>query len=126
MGGRAKVLVVDDDGDLRAFYAEVLRGSYHVAAAEDGLDGLEQVDRSHFDVVLLDFVMPRMGGAEFASELRRRGIIIPIILCSSTPGIEVEAGRMGARHFCPKPCGPSQLLELIASAIDWSRVETDS
>lgn len=126
MGGRAKVLVVEDDADLRAFYAMVLRGSYDVTGAEDGLDALECVEQCRFDMVLLDLNMPRMGGAEFAIELRRRGVAIPIILCSATPGIEVEAERMGARHYCQKPCARARLLELVASAIDWQRVQGES
>lgn len=78
--GRAgKILVVEDDVDLRILYTETLRGSYHVSAAEDGVDGLEQLGRSRFDLVLLDLMMPRMGGAEcecFCLELEPLTILV--------------------------------------------------
>lgn len=113
----ARVLVVEDDADVRDFYDEALRDSYDVSLAEDGIRGLEQIDKAQFDVVLLDMMMPRMSGPEFASELRRRGIRIPIILCSAMPGVEVEAGRIGAGHYCQKPCALARLLELVGIAL---------
>src|SRR5574337_229986 len=60
---KGKVLVVDDDKNLRALCSEVLSiAGYEVDAAKDGMDGLEMISRNEYDLVLTDINMPRLDG----------------------------------------------------------------
>jgi CheY-like chemotaxis protein len=66
----ASVLVIDDDGDVRGFIAEALADQhYRVRSAADGKSGLKAIADERPDLVVLDFVMPEMSGAEVASRI---------------------------------------------------------
>jgi CheY-like chemotaxis protein len=69
----ASILIVDDDPDVRGFMAEALADQqYRVREAADGKSGLEAYDEERPDLVVLDFVMPEMSGAEVATEILAR------------------------------------------------------
>jgi PAS domain S-box-containing protein len=68
----ASVLVIDDDPDVRAFIVESLREQgYDVRQASDGAEGLAEVGRGAPDLVIVDFIMPGLSGAEVASRIRK-------------------------------------------------------
>jgi len=69
----ASVLVIDDDPDVRAFIAETLEEQgYRVRQASDGRGGLKQFEREKADLVIVDFIMPEMSGAEVARKIRAK------------------------------------------------------
>jgi CheY-like chemotaxis protein len=69
----ASVLVIDDDPDVRGFIAETLEEQgYRVRQAGDGREGLKQFDREKIDLVIVDFIMPEMSGAEVARKIRAK------------------------------------------------------
>lgn len=69
----ASVLVIDDDPDVRGFIADALEEQgYIVRHAADGCEGLAQLDREKPDLVIVDFIMPEMSGAEVARKIRRK------------------------------------------------------
>jgi len=71
MGQRASILVVDDSPTILKVVGGILaRGGFAVETAKDGVAGIEMVRARPFDLVLLDFVMPRMNGYQFCRELR--------------------------------------------------------
>ncbi len=66
-----KVVVIDDDSDLRFLYQNKLeRGGIEVAVASDGAEGLEVIKRCRPDIILLDLLMPVMSGSEMLARLR--------------------------------------------------------
>lgn len=68
------ILVVEDDENARKLMMTVLeQNGYSAIPAHDGVDALEVMDRTHVDLVLLDVMMPRMDGYEFARTLREAG-----------------------------------------------------
>jgi CheY-like chemotaxis protein len=70
---KTRVLLVEDDPQVRDFMAEALRFlRFHVEVAEDGLVALEHLAAAHFDVVLTDHRMPRLGGPGLVRALRTR------------------------------------------------------
>jgi CheY-like chemotaxis protein len=82
----ARVLVVDDDPDVRTVLGRMLeRAGYRVTEAEHGRDALDRIAQSPPDLVLLDLMMPEMDGFEFLDELRRgeRGRGIPIVVITA-------------------------------------------
>lgn len=89
-GYRFKVLVVDDDPLVRLIAQEMLeQAGFVVCVAEDGLRGVEALAREHFDVVLLDMLMPEKEGLETLMEIRMRWPAVRVIAISG-------GGRIGA------------------------------
>jgi len=81
--GRATVLVVDDDPDVRAFLADSLESlGYEPILAEDGNAALRTLDRIVPEAMILDFAMPGMNGAEVARRARKRLPVLPIVFAS--------------------------------------------
>jgi CheY-like chemotaxis protein len=81
-----EILLIDDDLSMRAFAARVLTDHGHrVREATDGVIGLSRVAEQAPDLVLVDFVMPRMNGYHFLKALEQKGLIpeVPVILMSS-------------------------------------------
>ncbi len=123
-GGNERVLVVEDDADVREFVVEVLRESgYHVTPAVDGVHALEIADRAHFDVVVSDVVMPRIGGLEFVPRMRRAQPNARVLLMSgyAADSEHVEEHLAGADGFLPKPFTPSALALKLRSVLDSPR-----
>jgi DNA-binding NtrC family response regulator len=125
MEARARLLVVDDDPAL----SDVVRRHLstqpvevtNVASGGDALDSVRQAhkDGRPFDVVLLDFYMPGMGGIEALQALRAQGSDARVILTSGRePGdAAVEAMRHGAFDFIGKPLNPAELRLRIERAL---------
>jgi CheY-like chemotaxis protein len=113
------VLVIDDDADVRRFLVDSLEAlGYEVEAAADGLDGLAALDRAAPDLVVLDYAMPGMTGAEVAKAARARRPGLPIVFASGysdTAAIEAVLGA-GA-PVLRKPFGVDQLSEAISEAL---------
>lgn len=108
-----KVMIVDDDPDIREEIAAALvREGYEVAEAGDGVEALTAIDVSVPALVLLDMMMPRMNGNEFLEAVAQRPELgeIPIVVVSAYPG-EV---RRGARKIMPKPISLNALLDVVA------------
>ncbi|MGC6486917.1 MAG: ATP-binding protein [Planctomycetota bacterium] len=117
--GDATVLLVEDQDEMRATVAQMLRRiGYEVLEACSGEQGLERFDahRDSLAAVLTDAVMPGIDGLEMAAELRRRGCDVPIVLMSGY----FERQRSGASQpdsgldaFLPKPVGLKDLSAVL-------------
>ena len=112
---RARVLVVEDEGDLRQPLAELLAGAgYEVDTAANGLDALRSARSAPPDVIVLDLMMPVMNGWEF---LRARGAdprlaAIPVVVTSAALGAAPDAS-----HFMGKPFDVDVLLRLLGRLV---------
>lgn len=79
-----KVLVVDDEENIRLLYKEELEDEgYEVSVAANAKEALELVDQEHPDLVTLDIKMPGMDGIEYLTLLKEKNSEIPVILCSA-------------------------------------------
>ena len=124
-GPRKKILTVDDVDENRAVVANMLRPlGFEVIEAATGRDGLEMAQRQRPDLILMDIVMPEMGGLEATRYLRQLEVLkeVPIIaLSASVSGIDSEKSLMaGANAFLPKPVDLDKLLGQIAT---WLQLE---
>lgn len=125
-----RVLVVEDDPAYRQLHAELLRSSgYLIETAEDGQAGLEKVLASRPDVVLTDWVMPKMDGVTLCrlikgnEELRSTYVII-----LSTRGetvAKVTGLDFGADEYLVKPVDPNELLARVRSGLRLRRALTE-
>jgi CheY-like chemotaxis protein len=109
------ILLVEDDSDLRVAMVTLLEAEgFEVVTANDGLMGLQQLERSRLPcLVLLDWWLPLLSGNEFLSRLRsdpvRRGVPVVVLTASEAmPPARVEG-------FLRKPFSVSRLLELVYS-----------
>lgn len=116
-----RVLVVDDDADIRDLVALKLQASGLVVdTAGDGISGLEKASQGNFDAIVLDVMMPGMSGIDVVQALRSAGNQTPIILLTAkTQEYDVEAGfNAGANDYVSKPFSPRELLARVNALIN--------
>jgi len=114
----ASVLVIDDDPDVRAFIAETLEEQgYRVLQASDGRDGLRQLDAGKVDLVIVDFVMPEMSGADVAKKIRAKLSDQPILFVSGYSETEAVKRTAPDAPLLAKPFRPDALHKAVRSAI---------
>jgi CheY-like chemotaxis protein len=113
MAGRASILVVEDDTDLRDCVREELEDAgFHVSTAGNGREGLELLDRGHRPcLILLDLMMPVMTGYEFLAELRGRDADIPVVVMSAY--LDPAAVLEHVSETLPKPFRHMDLLAVV-------------
>jgi two-component system response regulator QseB len=110
---RARLLLVEDDADLRAMLAELLTDNgYAVKAAADGQRGLHLGLTQNFDVLLLDRRLPVVGGMDLLAGLRSRGVTTPVLMLSAIAQAadRVEGLDAGAEDYLGKPFDVDELL----------------
>ena len=118
MGAR-RVLIVDDDPDIRALLMSVLADDgYDAAAASNGREALELLDRWSADLVVLDLMMPVMDGWTFAQRMReKKSEPVPIVILSAATDLKRHAATIGAAGLIPKPFDLDTLLPIIERAV---------
>jgi DNA-binding response OmpR family regulator len=117
--GPARVLIVEDDDDLRGMIGSaVADAGYAAVEAADGAAALEACEERDPDVVLLDLNMPRLGGEGFAEAYRRgRGQAKIIVMSGTASGGEISA-RLRAAAFLSKPFDLESLMGAVNRALD--------
>lgn len=118
-GGRPRILVVDDEQEVRAVVADSLAAldfeAESVASGAEALAALA-VDPDRFDCVLTDAVMPEMSGSELAATIAREHAGIPVVLMSGYAG---TGGAGGPRtSYLQKPFTLDELEDAVRSALD--------
>ena len=115
-----RLLVIDDSRESRDFLEELLRGQgYRVLTARDGKEGLTRARKEFPDLILVDMQMPEMTGLEVIEVLHDEGRDIPIIFLTvhGSEALAVQAFRLGARDYIPKPYAPEVILESVERAL---------
>jgi len=116
----AKILVVDDDPNMRQLLDILLRNAgYEVQTAEDGVVGGYGVLRNRPDLIISDVNMPHLDGFEFIAALRAdRGLhSIPVIFLTSQEEGEIRGKELGAVGYLPKPVRADRLLSVVAANV---------
>jgi CheY-like chemotaxis protein len=112
---RAKVLVVDDDPDIRLTLRQVLCDEgFAVLEAKNGLEALESVADQDPDIVLLDLMMPIVTGWDVLKTLRNARKNLPVVILSAFP-VGDDDGSDGTIDYVPKPISLARLLQLLAT-----------
>ncbi len=120
----ARVLLVDDDRDVRATTALILEAiGYSIVEADSGTEALRLIDEQGimFDLLLTDVVMPEMNGADLASEVRSRLPAIPIIFISGYADPAALAGRQTLHPLIRKPFRATDLAQAIELSLSDAR-----
>lgn len=115
--GKWRVLVVDDDQNVRFLVRSTLEPTYEVVEARDGLDALEKVDRAEPDLIVLDIMMPLMDGFQTCESIRKNpkyNNITVLFLSALTGQADIKKGyTKGANLFLTKPFDPARLKRNI-------------
>ena len=118
---RARILLADDNADMREYVEKLLHDRYEVVTAPDGQSALESVRQKQPDLVLADVMMPRLDGFGLLQALRAEEDLqtIPIILLSARAGEEsrIEGLRAGADDYLIKPFSARELLARVESQL---------
>ena len=105
--GKRTILVADDELINREILSEMLKDEYHVLTAEDGEEAYEIIKNNSttISLILLDLIMPRMGGLELLSLIKNKDKLsgIPVIVLTTDQESEVVSLNTGASDFIPKP-----------------------
>ncbi len=101
-----KILIVDDEKDIGAFLGKGLKAQAHtVDLAYDGEKGSLLARSGHYDLIVLDYNLPKMNGAEVLAEIRREGIEAPVLALTVNAELEKkgEMFKKGADDYLTKP-----------------------
>jgi DNA-binding response OmpR family regulator len=121
-----RILVVDDDRELRSNLREILSGAgYQVDEAASGKEAVDKSTAEDFDIILLDLIMPRMSGADVLMELRKVAPRSRVIMITAFATIEnaVDAIKRGASDYISKPFKIDELITRIRRVLEEASFE---
>src|ERR1700716_206305 len=126
-----KILIVEDEENERSGLAELVSSwGFRVDTARDGVEGLEKATQWTPSIVITDLKMPRMGGIELLGRLAEEAQTIAVVLVTAQGTIDsaVQAMRMGAYDYIPKPIDTNRLRTILtnASALLGTRAELEA
>lgn len=123
-----RILVVDDEKRIRDACHTMLSGDgFEVALAENGFAGLKKIEEEHFDIILLDLMMPGMRGIDLLTHVKSKHPDTLVIVITGYATLEhaIEAMKKGAFDFISKPFAPQDLRSVTGKAIEYLRTLED-
>jgi DNA-binding response OmpR family regulator len=117
MSSRRRILIVEDDEDLRSLFRIALTlAGYDVEEAGDGLEALRHIDNSPPDLVVLDLILPFVGGAVVQQEIATHVFTkdIPVVIIT---GSGKDLSELGVACVLRKPVMPEELVRTVASCL---------
>ncbi len=126
----ARVLLADDNADMRAYLRDLLSPGYVVQAVADGEQALTAASRERPDLILADIMMPRLDGLALLKALRANDALrdIPVILLSARAGEEarVEGLDAGADDYLVKPFSARELLARVGALLELTTIRREN
>lgn len=119
-----KILLIEDEASIRAVLKDILLDQkelkLEVDEARDGVEGLQMLEATAYDLAFCDIKMPKMDGMEVLEKAKQKNIACPFIMISAhgTTEMAVDAIRMGAYDFLQKPPDLNRLLITVRNALD--------
>ncbi len=127
-GARARVLLADDNADMRGYLQRLLQPGYQVTAVADGQEALDAIRAQPFDLVISDVMMPGLDGLQLVGELRAnsRTPDLPVLLLSARAGQEaaIEGLEAGADDYLVKPFSSAELLARVRATVELARLRS--
>lgn len=131
MTGAPRILIADDDADLREILRAVLEpAGYAVSEASDGERAVRSVQEAPPDLVILDYMMPRLSGPQVCERLRRDLLLrhLPVIMLTGKAEVQdkVHGINAGADDYLVKPFEPKELLARVQMVLRRTRQGLDA
>jgi two-component system nitrogen regulation response regulator NtrX len=119
----SKILIIEDEASIRRVLTKILseeNDTYQVEEAEDGVQGLEKIKNTDYDLVLCDIKMPKMDGGELLEAVKKIKPEIPMVMISGHGDMEtaINTMRLGAFDYISKPPDLNRLLNTVRNALD--------
>ncbi len=127
--GKAKILVVDDDGSIRrVIRMDLEKAGYIVYTAYNGIEGLEMVKEVEPDLIISDIEMPKMDGVEFYEKLRTEDTSIPFIFLTGSSDEErkISVLKLGVDGYLTKPFSKKELIVRVESLLEKAKKITQN
>jgi len=115
-----RILVVEDEEALCMTLGDRLRNEgYHVDFANDGAEGFQMLQRGHFDLAIIDLMLPIRSGLDLCNDARRAGFHIPIIMLTAKSQVtdKIVGLKMGADDYVCKPFDTAELMARIEAQL---------
>ena len=126
---KKKILIVDDEPNVRRLSRTILSKNFDVVEAEDGKQAIESANTQQPDVILMDMMMPKMDGLTACHAIKKDPATksIPVIMVTAI-GFELNiklSQQMGATAYVTKPFAPKELLDKIQQILATPEVQVD-
>ena len=123
-----RILVVEDNADMRELFCTVLSDSgYACFPAADGLEALEIMDREYIDLIVADIMMPGMDGYELTRSLREAKMDLPILMVTAKDQFDdMQKGfRVGADDYMIKPINVRELVLRVEALLRRAKIQSE-
>jgi len=120
-----KILVVDDEAGMREFLQIMLeKMGFEVVASPSGEDAINRLENSHFDLIICDLKLPKIGGMEVLRKSKEINPEVPVIMITAfgSPESAVEAMKLGAYDYITKPFKLDEIQLVINKALEKARL----
>ncbi len=121
-------MIVEDDANQRKLMSAVLEQyGYNVIQATDGIDALDQLDKKHVDLIILDIMMPRMDGFELTETLRQSGCNLPILMVTAkqSPVDKRKGFIIGTDDYMTKPVDEEEMVLRVGALLRRSKIVSE-
>ncbi len=122
-----KILIVEDDEAIGQLILSSLKAEgYHCTWAGDGRQGADLAEAEHYDLALLDIMLPEIDGYELLEYIRPMGTPVIFLSARGTPGDRIRGLKLGADDYLSKPFQMGELLARVEAVLRRSRREDDT
>ena len=124
-GEAARVLVIDDEPIIREVLSDILtREGYFITLAPDAETGLQALDQKEYDLIILDLMLPGLGGFEALKEIKKRDPDSVVVMITAYGSVEsaVQGMRMGAHDYLTKPFKNEDVLRTLSTGLRHRRL----
>lgn len=119
MQNSKRILLIDDEAAIaETVSAYAVKDGMEIVHALDGETGMDQFSQQHFDLILLDWMLPGISGPEFVKSIREKSDVPVLMVSARNDESDIVLGiEMGADDYITKPFGPRELMARIHSLI---------
>jgi len=117
---KRRILVVDDEDPILELVSKVLKEDYEVDTARDGIEALDKLQQSKYNILLTDIVMPNMDGLTLLKKARELDPFIQVIVMTGYLSVDItlECLENGANEYVLKPFNIMDVKKLIKIAVE--------
>lgn len=121
---KPRILVVDDEEDLLLLYKNILKKDFNMTPASRGADAVKRASEEHFDLVILDVMMPGMNGIEVLKKIKEIDVSMEVIMVTASKEVRpaVDCLKFGAFDYIIKPFEIEDLLSTVKNALERRKI----